>query len=111
MIVPRNRRPITPGQVLREDFVEPLGLTQGKVAEALGVDRTTINEIMNDRRSITPDMALRLAQSTDTSPEYWMQLQLAVDLFDALRALDRTEVRRLAALSARPSTAASPRSG
>jgi len=100
MMVPKNRRPITPGKVLRDDFVEPLKLTQGKVAEALDVDRTTINEIMNDRRSITPEMALRLGHSTETSPEYWMRLQLAVDLYDAIHSPVKDEIERLPLLVA-----------
>jgi addiction module HigA family antidote len=92
MHIPKSRRPITPGDVLREDFVEPLGLTQGRVAKALGVDRTTINEIINGKRSITPDMALRLGHATRTTPEYWLRLQLAVDLFDALNSPARAAI-------------------
>jgi len=69
-LIPRYRRPITPRQVLREDFLEPLELTQGALAEALGVDRTTVNEIVNNRRSITPEMSLRLAHAFRTTPEY-----------------------------------------
>jgi addiction module HigA family antidote len=80
---------------LREDFVDPLELTQGKVAKVLDVDRTTINEIMNDKRSITPEMALRLGHATRTSPEYWMRLQLAVDLYDAMHSPARAEIERL----------------
>lgn len=83
MLVPTNRRPITPGAVLREDFLEPLNLTQGKAAEALGIDRTSLNELLNGRRNITTEMALRLSHAFRTSPQYWINLQVAVDLFDA----------------------------
>ncbi len=83
MMTPQSRRPITPGEVLREDYIEPLGITQGALADALDVDRTTINEIVNGRRSVTPEMALRLAHAFSTTPQYWINLQSAVDLYDA----------------------------
>jgi addiction module HigA family antidote len=95
MMIPKARRPITPGQVLREDFIEPLELTQGKLADALDVDRSTINEILNERRSITPEMALRLGHALGTSPGYWMNLQLAVSLYDAEHSPAKAEVERL----------------
>lgn len=83
MLIPTKRRPIAPGDVLRQDFLEPLGLTQAKAAECLGVDRTSLNELLNGRRSVTTEMALRLGHAFRTSPGYWLNLQLAVDLFDA----------------------------
>jgi addiction module HigA family antidote len=98
MIIPKGRRPITPGQVLREDFIEPLELTQGTVANALDVDRTTINELLNDKRTVTPEMALRLGHWTRTSPEYWMRLQLAVNLYDAINSPALAEIERLPVL-------------
>jgi len=96
---PKNRRPITPGRVLREDFVEPLQLTQGALAKALGVHRTTVNEILNDRRAITPDMAMRLAHAFRTSSAYWLGLQAAVDLFDAEHSKAKSEIERLPVLA------------
>lgn len=83
LLVPTNRRPLTPGSVLREDFLEPLDLTQGKAAAALGIDRTSLNELLNGRRNMTTEMALRLSHAFCTSPQYWLNLQIAVDLFDA----------------------------
>lgn len=83
MLVPANRRPIAPGAVLREDFLDPLNLTQGNAAKALGIDRTSLNELLNGRRNVTTEMALRLGHAFGTSPQYWLNLQLAVDLFDA----------------------------
>jgi antitoxin HigA-1 len=83
MLIPTNRRPITPGDVLREDFLEPLGLTQANAAEALGVDRTSLNELINGRLGVTTEMALRLGHAFRTSPQYWINLQIAVDMFDA----------------------------
>lgn len=93
--LPRNRRPISPGEVLREDFLDTLRLTQGALAKALGVDRTTINELVNGRRAVTPEMALRLAHAFRTTPVYWLNLQSAVDLFDALHSPIVEEVQHL----------------
>jgi len=83
MLVPTNRRPTTPGAILREDFLEPLNFKQGHVAKALGIDRTSLNELLNGRRNVTTEMALRLAHAFGTTPQYWLNLQVAVDLFDA----------------------------
>lgn len=96
--IPKNRRPIAPGEVLREDFVEPLNLTQDALAKALGVHRTTVNELLNSRRAVTPDMALRLGHAFRTSPAYWLGLQAAVDLFDAEHSEAKAEVERLPVL-------------
>ena len=94
MLVPTNRRPITPGAVLREDFLEPLSLTQGKAAAALGIDRTSLNELLNGRRNVTTEMALRLGHAFRTSPQYWLNLQIAVDLFDAQQSEVVAEIER-----------------
>jgi addiction module HigA family antidote len=100
MIIPKNRRPVTPGKVLREDFLELLGLTQGALANALDVDRTSINEIINGRRSITPEMAVRFGHAFHTHAAYWLNLQMAVDLYDALHSEKRLEIDRLPVLVA-----------
>lgn len=94
LLVPTNRRPIMPGAVLREDFLEPLGLTQGEAAAALGVDRTSFNELLNGRRAVTARMALRLAHAFKTSPQYWLNLQTAVDLYDAQHSDVAAQVAR-----------------
>jgi antitoxin HigA-1 len=94
MLVPTDRRPITPGDVLREDFLEPLGLTQAKVAQALGVDRTSLNELINGRRDVTTEMALRLGHAFRTSAQYWLNLQTAVDLFDAQQSEVAAAIQR-----------------
>lgn len=98
MIVPKNRRPISPGEVLQEDYLEPLGLTQGELAKALRVDRTTVTEIVKGRRAVTPEMAIRFAHAFRTTPQYWLNLQIACDLFDALHSEVTTRVRRLPVL-------------
>jgi addiction module HigA family antidote len=72
--------PIHPGEILREEFMEPLGLGQNKLAEALGVDAGRINRIVTGKCSITADTALRLAKYFGTTPELWMNLQSHYEL-------------------------------
>lgn len=86
-MLPKNRRPTTPGEVLREEFLGPLGMSQEKLARAMGVSFQTVNLIVNGKRSITADTAVRLGRALDTSPELWMNLQMACDLWDAQRRL------------------------
>ena len=95
---PKKRRPITPGEVLREDFLDKLEITQDELAASLGVHRTTVNEILNGRRAITPDMALRLGHAFSTSAEYWLNLQKSVDLYDARHSDAHKRVERLPVL-------------
>lgn len=72
--------PIHPGEILYEDLMKPLGLSQIKLAEELGVDPGRINQIVTGRRGITADTALRLARYFGTTPEFWMNLQARYDL-------------------------------
>lgn len=85
--------------VLRAHFLTIEGITQDRLAQAMGVSRHSINELMNDRRSITAPMALRLARVLGTDPEFWLNLQQARDLFEARRE-SADEVARLAPLRA-----------
>jgi addiction module HigA family antidote len=78
-----KRRPTHPGAILREEFVQPLGLTQAGLAERLKTTFRTVNEILNEKRSISPDMALRLARFFGTSGELWLGLQDQYDLYRA----------------------------
>ena len=78
-------RPIHPGEVLREEFLEPLDLSAHAVAVALRVPAPRINDIVRERRSVTPDTALRLARYLKTTPQFWMNLQASYDLKNALR--------------------------
>lgn len=75
--------PPHPGEVLKEEFLEPLGLTITYTAQALGVSRKAISEIVNQRAGITADMALRLAQAFDTTPDLWMGMMESYALFQA----------------------------
>lgn len=72
--------PIHPGEVLREDFMQPLGLSMNRLALALHVPVPRIAEIVHERRSVTPDTALRLARYFNTSARFWLNLQSAYDL-------------------------------
>lgn len=72
--------PAHPGEVLREDFLKPLGLSQYALAKAIGVPQIRISEIVNGKRAITPDTALRLARYFGTSAEFWIGMQATYDL-------------------------------
>ena len=86
---PRERRPIHPGEILREDFLPEYGLSVTALAEAAGVSRQSMNELLRERRALTPEMALRLGKLFGNSPAFWLNLQRKVDLWDAERGLKR----------------------
>jgi len=77
----KKRKPTHPGAVLRDDVLPELGMTQVEIAEALGVSRRTISQILNERRPITADMAIRLAKFLGGSAESWLNMQQALDLW------------------------------
>jgi antitoxin HigA-1 len=83
----RRREPTTPGEILREEFLLPLRMTQKQLADHLGCDIKVINRIINGRTSVTAEMALRLGATFRTSPEFWLNAQKAVDLHKAARHL------------------------
>jgi antitoxin HigA-1 len=76
----RKLRPVHPGEILREEFLKPLGLSMNALALDLHVPVTRIAEVVHERRAVTPDTALRLARYFNTTPEFWMNLQVAYDL-------------------------------
>jgi addiction module HigA family antidote len=90
----RKIRPTHPGEMLREDFLQDYGLTVSGLAEALGVSRQTVNELLRGRRAVSPAMALRLSRLFGNSAEFWLNAQRAVDLWDAAQAI-RAEVKRI----------------
>ena len=94
-----NRRPTHPGEMLREDFLPGYGLTVAGLAEAVGVSRQSINELLRERRAISPDMALRLARLFGNSAEFWLNAQRAVDLWDVAQSIKK-DVARIKPLSA-----------
>lgn len=77
---PENRVPTHPGEVLREEFLVPLGQTQVALAEHIGVPIQRVNELVRGKRGITPETAWLLAQALSTTPEFWLNLQAAYDL-------------------------------
>jgi addiction module HigA family antidote len=83
----RRREPTTPGEILREEFLIPLSLTQEQLADHLGCDVKVINRIVNGRSSVTAEMALKLGATFRISPEFWLNAQKAVDLHQAARHL------------------------
>jgi addiction module HigA family antidote len=83
---PLERRPIHPGEIVREDFMPDYGLTVSTLASALGVSRQSINELVRERRAVSPEMALRLGRLFGNSAEFWLNLQRSIDLFDAQAA-------------------------
>src|SRR3990172_3246353 len=90
----RKIRPTHPGEMLREDFLSDYGLTATSLAEALGVSRQTVNELLRGRRAVSPAMALRLSRLFGNSPEFWLNAQRAVDLWNAAQAIN-SEVQRI----------------
>jgi len=80
---PTHREPTHPGEMLLEEFLVPMGLTQQELANAIRVPYQRVNEIVHGRRGITPSTALRLAKFFGTSADFWMNLQLRWDLFQA----------------------------
>lgn len=81
--------PLHPGEILREEFIVPYGLTAGKVAKACGVPRTRIERIVNEEKGISGDTALRLGRLFRTSPEFWMNLQALYEVQRAKQALGK----------------------
>ena len=79
----RRREPTSPGEILREEFLVPLDLSQKQLADHLGCDVKVINRIVNGRTSVTAEMALKLGAALRTTPEFWLNAQKAVDVYRA----------------------------
>lgn len=93
--MPSDRAPTHPGEMLREEFLRPLGMTQTELARRLGVPFPRVNEIVNGKRGITPDTALRLARLFGTSPDFWLNGQVEYDLYRALHSPAAETIRRI----------------
>jgi len=97
-----KRKPVSVGEILTEEFMQPMGLTQGALAKAMGVQRKHVNELCNDRRNVTAPTALILARVFGNSPDFWLNVQRRTDLWEAMHSpLERKRIQR-----ARPLTAA-----
>ncbi len=96
-----NRRPTHPGAILREDVLPSLAISQGKLAEQLGVSRLTVSQLLHEHRALSPEMAVRLEKLLGTSAESWVRMQEAVDLWDARQQPERfAGIKRLPAAAA-----------
>ncbi|VEN74960.1 Plasmid maintenance system antidote protein, XRE family [Candidatus Desulfarcum epimagneticum] len=92
-----KRKPSHPGCILREDYIKPLAITVTEMAFQLGVSRKTLSKILNEKGSVTPDMALRLSRALNTTPELWVNLQKTFDLWEAENS--STDWRRVRSLT------------
>lgn len=84
-MIPSHRAPTHPGEILLEEFLKPLGMTQMAAADKMGMSVNRLNELIRGKRGVTADTALRLAKLCKTTPEFWMRLQAARDLYQAQR--------------------------
>lgn len=87
-----TRKPTTPGEILQEEYLTPLGLTQQELADHIDYDVKVINRLINGRTGVTASLALRLASILNTSPQFWLNAQKAVDIYEASK-----NIRKLSA--------------
>jgi addiction module HigA family antidote len=96
-----KRKPASVGEILLEEFMQPMGLTQGALAEAMGVPRKHVNELCNERRAVTAATALILARVFGNSPDFWLNVQRRGDLWKAMHSpRERKRVERARRLTA-----------
>ncbi len=98
--IPTDGPPTHPGEMLREEFLKPMKLTQVELAERIGVSFPRVNEIIHGKRGITPDTALRLERLFGMEAQFWLNLQLAWDLYQAAHAPAAKEIRKIRRLPA-----------
>lgn len=87
-MVPKHRAPTHPGEILLEEFLKPLGISQVDLAKKMGVPIQRINTLINGKRDMTAETAILLSRALKTSSEFWMTLQVAYDLYEAQRAIE-----------------------
>ncbi len=92
-----NRKPTHPGAIFREDVLPALAITQTELASRIGVSRLTVSELLREKRSLSADLAIRLSRLTGTTPESWLRMQEALDLWELSRnrADDYAHINRL----------------
>src|SRR5688572_447577 len=98
-MLPKNGPPTHPGEMLLEEFLKPLGMTQVKLAERIHVSYPRVNEIIKGKRAITPDTALRLSKLFGTTAEFWLNGQRNWDLWQALHSETGGDLKRIKALA------------
>lgn len=89
------KNPIHPGKIIKHDCIEALGLSVTDAAEALGVVRTTLSRVINEKASVSPEMAIRVSKAFGGTPEHWLKMQLAYDVAQMRDQIDRIQVKRL----------------
>jgi len=94
-MLPKNRPPTHPGEMLLEEFLRPLEMTQSELAERIHVSYPRINEIINGRRGVTPDTALRLSRLFGTTPEFWLNGQRNWDLWHAAHSAEAEDLETI----------------
>jgi antitoxin HigA-1 len=92
--IPTNRPPTSPGEMLKEEFLEPMGLTQQQLADGIGVSYQRVNELINGKRGLTTSTALRLAKYFNTSPDFWLNMQRANELYRVMQK-EREEIAKI----------------
>ena len=93
--IPTHRPPTHPGEMLLEEFLRPLGMTQTELAERIGVSYPRVNELIHGKRAMTPDTALRLEQLFGMEAQFWLNLQLARDLYHAIHSPAAAEIKKI----------------
>lgn len=91
----RMKKPPHPGRIVRQECIEPLGLTVKEAAVRLGVTRQTLNNVVNERAAISPEMAIRLSKAFGSSPEVWLGMQMEYDLAQAEKNAGKIKVERI----------------
>ena len=87
-MIPKHRKPSHPGEILLEEFLEPMGMSQVELSQKMGVPIQRVNTLINGKRDMTAETAILLSRVFKTSSEFWMNLQVACDLYEAERALE-----------------------
>jgi addiction module HigA family antidote len=93
--VPTHGEPVTPGELLVEEFLKPLGVSQTAFAERIGVSYVRLNQIVNGKRAISPDTALRFARALGTTAQMWLNAQIVVDLYKAEHSPEAKDIRKI----------------
>lgn len=88
-MIPKNRKPSHPGEILLEEFLKPLEMSQVELAHKMGVPIQRVNTLINGKRDMTAETAVLLSRVLKTSSEFWMNLQVACDLYDAQKAIEQ----------------------
>jgi addiction module HigA family antidote len=100
-VLTTKRKPASVGEILIEEFMKPMGLTQGALAKAMGVQRKHVNELCNNRRNVTAPTALILARVFGNSPDFWLNVQRRSDLWKAMHSpRERQRIKRARPVSA-----------